>query len=1451
MILGGLVSGNAANNSSGGGGVLLDSSGAVTIAGGTIRENQNCGVAIWDRSGTLSMGGNSDDPLQIKDNPQNSEGTIQCNVRLPANEAISMSGSLASGSYVGVTTATQPTTSNDVQIASGSTDEYTGSCMFSDRPSDHSAIIDNGTSCMDRNGRIVTEHHTNVADTLWLSVEAKGADSGIVSVGEGLYGSLKYAIERTSGDVTVEVLGSIVHAACPEVSRNIVIDGNGHSVSFIAGGGLKVIGGSLKTVSVTMQGDGTGLPAISVEGGGLELGRGTVISRFDHGAVVATGGTVEMLGGTVCNNNSVNGGAFHISGTAAFTMSSGTITGNTASGSGGALYAETDGTLKINGGTITNNSASDGGGIRLVNTGLNVDGSAGIKDSIWLPGGDDESRIHVTGTLGNTFTVGFINANQSETLWVDGLAGEDLKKRFLVVNAGYTFNPSGNGLVLIASESYHAVRIPNNKFPAESTSDYTQYTSIQAAIDAAASGETVYIIDHGADDPIIVNATIDVTGKSVSLSSVFRIVKNGTEVSFDITNSSENANSIIMRGSSLTAEMFLVESGAGLTLGTVILDGGAVWAGGTLDSEDLSDAKGQPGTVVTSNTGAEAHAPVIVNRGTLTMENGSDVRNNSNNYAKPGDGFGSQYYGGGVRNEAGGTFVMNGGSIHNCYAREGGAVMNVDKNGTDTDVPKVTIRGGTIENNASQMKGAAIQTVYGGATTEIAGGTVSGNHSMHALGSLTVEEGGHLTVAGGTVSSDNDPAIYVFNKYDMDDYDDALQKPYVEASAPPEMVIRDSPIITGSIHLDGPCTAVGSYGSVRYEPFLGLMGYTGPALNVIIDSGFPMGGIVAEAGDTSILTVSGPYVDTILELNDGFIHLVSETPSGNGLAVTVTKDGNPVDGATVQISGNDGIGRAAITGSDGIARFESLEGSYYNIIVTYREQTYTESLHISAGSNSISVSMPSGYVSIVVDGDVPVYQEGLEDEAGTATDEDVEVRMTVDDSPGQESVDRADGQMGDATGKEYYDVSITRTVGAETTSITVTEDFVTFRILYSEAPGPTDADRLLVVRDHDGTSSRMVKVVPGTIGYANYECYTTEEIDGILYVVIKAKNFSTYALGIQSTPVPEVDPVPEPEPEVDATAEIQDLRVVITVTSSEAGEFCVEDDQGRVVRGWTSGTSATFGNLDPGKTYVVKSRISGVTDVVGTFKAPPVPTLDVQHMDSDSVSLSTQEGVRYLVGDVWMDGTGGTLEWPGLDPSADVFASAVAESDGMRIEVGPILVKPAFNGMVTGLVKHGGIYLQVSDLDAGWACAIDGAPAAPGINGPYSPGTLDVVFSGPDGAEMLSLEVLVPDIPEDSDPGSTRIALQAQDDVVYLLEDQTGARNGDWTDVPEWDVDPSSGCFLTMITGSEGNEVMFMPFEIKQPDVTGPSAQGAAAIAIPLAAAAVMAMVAVAVYRRG
>ena len=804
----------------------------------------------------------------------------------------------------------------------------------------------NGAAIGVNGGKLVVKEGATFTDNITSNGYMGGAiyaDSGSVVIEGGSFTGNN--ARDNGGAIAVEGTASLKvtggtfqsNSAAPGGQDNTETGANGGAIWVGGDAEAQITGGTFKgntALAIDNMGSGGG-PAF---GGAVAVGGGTVTiggtatfegntsllygSQYaaNGGALAVTGGTVIVNGGKFTNNSASNeGGAVYVSG-GSLKIEGGTFAGNTAQ-NGGALAVVEGSEVIVNGGEIHNNKAAGtGNGVYLGGSAhISLDGSsatAGIEDAFGI---GESGQIEVTGELTHRVNVEFADPEtQVDEVYVTSgeNGGQALKDNFRVTNPGYTFDPNAdteNGeLKLIKSSSVVAVVDHGD-------GTYTNYTSVQEAIDAAQEGETVLFatytnkaVQDGSLDTteVILNETLVIpAGKKITFGSVNVVAslnEDGETMDYEYV-MSDNADfePVTVKRGSFTEEMIRVEEGGSLTIGnegaaedTLIFDGGAVW--GEADKPVVSDdGNGTPGSAQTGNTGITAHAPVIVNRGELVMEDGAAIRNNDNNYAAPGKGFGSENYGGGIRNEGAGSFTMNGGSIENCYSREGGAIININKPNTKNDGsyvsggnPTVTIHGGTIEGNASQMKGSAIQTIYGGATTVINGGEITANTSLHDYGTFAAEEGGSLTVAGGTANvndansgcttsggttpniEENENLIYIYNKYAEADIAGAADgsKPFVEGNGAAQVQIttgtNGSPVLGGNIHLDAPCEVFDEDGVTGgedyYHPVVDISGYEGERLTVTVDAGRDFGKVVVSdaaadlAGDSAKVEVTFP-----------------------------------------------------------------------------------------------------------------------------------------------------------------------------------------------------------------------------------------------------------------------------------------------------------------------------------------------------------------------------------------------------------------------------------------------------------------------------------------------------------------------------------------------------------------------------------------------------------------
>ena len=193
-------------------------------------------------------------------------------------------------------------------------------------------------------------------------------------------------------------------------------------------GAVEITGGEfVMETDSTLSGNGvfpgTTIPPVYIDGGavcvrgGIFTMKGGTINSNEAdsgGAVYVDGGSFTMSGGTISNNDAARGGgvsvisgSFTMSGTDAkiqdneassdliggigggvyvgggtFTMTDGTISGNTAwQNAGGGIYVN-GGNVSVSDGSIDNNSADVGGGVYVASGSVEIAGSVTIQDNI-------------------------------------------------------------------------------------------------------------------------------------------------------------------------------------------------------------------------------------------------------------------------------------------------------------------------------------------------------------------------------------------------------------------------------------------------------------------------------------------------------------------------------------------------------------------------------------------------------------------------------------------------------------------------------------------------------------------------------------------------------------------------------------------------------------------------------------------------------------------------------------------------------------------------------------------------------------------------------------------------------------------------------------------------------------------------------------------------------------
>jgi hypothetical protein len=405
---------------------------------------------------------------------------------------------------------------------------------------------------------------------------------------------------------------------------------------------------------------------VMVSGGTLTLNDNAILQNNSNltgiggGGVHITGGAFNMNGGLISENTTSNGGGgVHITG-GAFNMNGGLISGNTTSNGGGGVYVA-GGAFNMNGGLISENTTSDGGGGVYVAGGtFTMSGSAVVaqNNDVYLT---RESVINVAGPLTGAVPVAKIKP-QNEAIGTLILSGVDLNtiNRFKL------------------SLTTRSIRFESDKgwlyFVCLST-DGVEYDTLQAAISAAGGS-----LDS--PDTIDLLADIDITsaGGTISLASgkhIQLVPRGGTRTIKRVENGS--------------GSLFTVSSGASLALAgdginELVIDGGK------------TDSKTTTNSLVT------------VSGGTLTLDDGAVLQNNSNPTGN----------GGGVYVDDG-AFTMNGGKISNNSSNDGG--------GVHIDTGTFNMTGGVIEGNEGGANGGGVYLRETSSIFNFSGGVIQNNRS--------------------------------------------------------------------------------------------------------------------------------------------------------------------------------------------------------------------------------------------------------------------------------------------------------------------------------------------------------------------------------------------------------------------------------------------------------------------------------------------------------------------------------------------------------------------------------------------------------------------------------------------------------------------------------------------------------------------------------------------------
>ena len=208
-------------------------------------------------------------------------------------------------------------------------------------------------------------------------------------------------------------------------------------------------------------GSGASFTLCDCSTGGILTG-GSDSARNGGGVYVAGGGTFTMTGGSIAGNTAAAGGGVYVDEGGTFTMAGGSINNNKATSGGGGGVMVNLGTFTLSGGSITGNATNDetygsGGGVCLYGTFylsgdsiIQNNTKAGSTDNLYL----GWQTINITGPLGENAHIGVTAENVPRSFisgWSNNMVGENPADYFSSDGDACGIGLNANGDVVLGS----------------------------------------------------------------------------------------------------------------------------------------------------------------------------------------------------------------------------------------------------------------------------------------------------------------------------------------------------------------------------------------------------------------------------------------------------------------------------------------------------------------------------------------------------------------------------------------------------------------------------------------------------------------------------------------------------------------------------------------------------------------------------------------------------------------------------------------------------------------------------------------------------------------------------------------------------------------------------------------------------------------------------------------
>ena len=343
----------------------------------------------------------------------------------------------------------------------------------------------------DKQGYYITMPDTDVTVSAIFAINDPEARIGNVE-----YATLGEAIEAAGANDTIVLLKDIHTETGIEVptDKTLTIDLNGYKVCRDTEGATVTVKGELslynngnaETGMIThesgMNGSGVVVEAGAtftmyggiITGNTAENGAGVLVhGHFDAlggkitknktttngkggGVYVDSSNTVVINGTEISENEAYSGAGVYVDNGGALTLTTGSITANTASHNGGGVYVNNGGTFTMDGGSITKNIAADCGGGVLTNGVFTMNGGViGGKDNGNTAGSDEnEGGGGIWVATKGTFTVtggeiSYNNAARGGGVLLNNTTGDGTPSNTFTINGNPVIaNNTSNNIYL-------------------------------------------------------------------------------------------------------------------------------------------------------------------------------------------------------------------------------------------------------------------------------------------------------------------------------------------------------------------------------------------------------------------------------------------------------------------------------------------------------------------------------------------------------------------------------------------------------------------------------------------------------------------------------------------------------------------------------------------------------------------------------------------------------------------------------------------------------------------------------------------------------------------------------------------------------------------------------------------------------------------------------------------